>query len=584
MRDESKVHFSQVDTYEKCPRKYKYKYVDKIRMMRVPGPNDPLLIGTTAHLGHETDYKTAEKFYMSQYMVMTDDHINELIKIEHWVNQVKEFFSGFEVLHIEYNIETDDYQGQIDVITASDEPGYVDIWDLKYSNNDQSYDGTQLNVYEKFLTLTSDMKVKFLNYVFMPKTFIRQKQSESTDIFRRRMRKEIESQNIRIIPVQKSAAQLKRFAQRVLLMQQDTEFDKAEDNKYCKWCEYSKICKGEEDYLMLPNNTRVDRRQFDKLDKWIIGPSYSGKSTFMDQFDDTLFFNTDGNVDQITSPIIRVKDEIWKEGRITKKKLAWVGFKEFVTELETNHEHGFKKVCLDLIEDLYEHCRIYKYAELNIDHESDAGFGKGWDIIRTEFLSTIKRLKNIGLEVTYISKSVTKSVKNKGGSEVTTYLPNIPDKVANVLAGTVGATFLIDANGSERYLTCGQSPYHFRGTRYDLPDKIELNKDKYLKELEIALKKKELKAATTPKVKEAPVEEKSVEKKEESTPDTKTETKSPRAARKPKVKVDEKTPEVKDEELPEVLQEPENEKPRDEMDVKPEAKKEETTTRRRRRS
>jgi CRISPR/Cas system-associated exonuclease Cas4 (RecB family) len=558
MRDESKVHFSQVDAYFKCARYYKYRYVDNVKMQHVPSANDPLLIGTTAHLGHETDYKTAEKFYLSNFMVIDNNHINELIKIEHWVKQVKEFFSDLKVLHVEYNIETDDYQGQIDVITESDEPGYVDIWDLKYSNNDQNYDGTQLNIYEKFLELTSDMKVKYRNYLFMPKTFIRQKESETIDAFRYRMRKEIESQDIRIIPVKKSEAQIKRFAQRVMLMQQDEVFEVSRGNN-CKWCEYKKICNGEEDYLMLPKNERVDRRQYDKLDKWIIGASYSGKSTFMDQFDNVLFCNTDGNIDQITSPVIRIKDEIWKEGRMTKKKLAWEQFKDVVTELESNHEHGFKKICLDLIEDLMEHCRIYKFKDLNIEHESDAGFGKGWDIIRTEFLSTIKRLKNIGLEVTYISKSIEKQVNLKGGASITTYLPNIPDKVANVLSGTVGATFLIEANGSERFLTCDQSPYHFRGTRYNLPDKIELNKDKYLVELEKALKSI-VKVDTTPKVEE------------------KVEPETEKAPRKSKRKPED----IPDSELPEVLQEPENETPREEP--KEEVKEEQPATRRRRRS
>ena len=33
---------------------------------------------------------------------------------------------------------------------------------------------------------------------------------------------------------------------------------------------------------------------------WLYGDSYSGKTVFMDSFDDNLMINTDGNVDHIT--------------------------------------------------------------------------------------------------------------------------------------------------------------------------------------------------------------------------------------------------------------------------------------------
>ena len=78
-------------------------------------------------------------------------------------------------------------------------------------------------------------------------------------------------------------------------------------------------------------------------------------------------------------------------------------FLDVVAELEKK-QNDFKRICLDLVEDLYEHCRLYIYDKLDIQHEQDAGYGKGWDMVRTEFLSTIKRLKNLGYQIIYISK------------------------------------------------------------------------------------------------------------------------------------------------------------------------------------
>lgn len=518
MRNENKVHYSQVDTYLKCPRCYKYKYVDRIKMQRVPKANDPLLIGSTAHLGNETNYKTAEKFYLDSFPLIDNKQINELMKIEHWVKLVKEFFNDFEVLYVEYNIETDDYQGQIDVITASTEPGYVDLWDLKYSNNYKNYDGTQLNIYKKFLEITSNMKVKYLNYLFIPKTFIREKDSETIERFRFRLKKELKTMEIRIIPVQESPQQVKRFAQRVMLMQQDKVFERCTDKKFCDWCEYKKLCNGEDDYLMkLPENKRTDRRRLDTMSKLIYGPSYGGKSTFMDKFDNVLFANTDGNVDNITSAILRIKDEFTKVGRITTKKLAWDVFLDLVNELEVNKDHNFEKIVLDLVEDLYEYCRIYIFNKLEITHESDAGYGKGWDQVKTEFLNTIKRLKNIGLEVTYLSKLNEGKVTLKGGATITTYAPNLKPAIANVLEGTVGATFRLVVEDNKRYLSCKDDPYQYGGSRYNFKNtKIKLDKKEYLKELRLALEKgvdkepetKIYKEEKAPEVVEAPEVEK----------------------------------------------------------------------------
>ena len=75
-------------------------------------------------------------------------------------------------------------------------------------------------------------------------------------------------------------------------------------------------------------------------------------------------------------------------------------------------------------------------------------------------------------------------------STITTYKPNIPDKVANVLAGTVGATFHLVADEKERYLSCEMDSYVFSGGRYNFDiKKIPLDKDVFLKELDIAISK-----------------------------------------------------------------------------------------------
>jgi hypothetical protein len=120
-------------------------------------------------------------------------------------------------------------------------------------------------------------------------------------------------------------------------------------------------------------------------------------------------------------------------------------------------------------------------------------------MIRTEFLSTIKRLKNCGYQIVYISKIVTSEVTKKNGEKVTTIKPNINDKVANVLAGTVDLTARVTADGNERYLSFKTSPYIFGGTRYNFGvDEIPLNKDSFIEILKKAQGDKQIEKPKDP--------------------------------------------------------------------------------------
>ena len=151
-----------------------------------------------------------------------------------------------------------------------------------------------------------------------------------------------------------------------------------------------------------------------------------------------LNLNTDGNIEFVTMPYIAIKDEVTVNGRITERKFAWQVFKEAIAELEKK-QNEFKTIIVDLLEDTREMCRIYKYDELGIQHESDSGFGKGWDIIKTEYLSTMRRFFNLDYEnlVVISHEDVSKDITKKNGQNITRIAPNIQDAIANKIAGMV---------------------------------------------------------------------------------------------------------------------------------------------------
>ena len=54
----SKLGYSAVNTFEKCPYQYKLRYIDEVEMLDEYEPTDALKIGTALHRGIETDVPT----------------------------------------------------------------------------------------------------------------------------------------------------------------------------------------------------------------------------------------------------------------------------------------------------------------------------------------------------------------------------------------------------------------------------------------------------------------------------------------------------------------------------------------------
>lgn len=476
---------SAITQYQKCPYKYKLQYVDKLETIFNNDANNALVIGTAIHCGCETEsIEKMLKNYYSNFNVLDDLQINEAIKLKYLLPQVLDFIKQFEKVDHEVPFKIGNFHGTADLLVHNEDET-VDLYDFKYSNNIKNYlDSPQLHIYKYFLEQIG-YKINKMAFIFIPKTSIRQKKTEDIYQFRKRLKETLRDMNIKIEYIQYDINKVTQSFQTVMNMLETTEFPKNE-TKLCNWCEYQQYCEKGIDYMILPQNTRRERKIDTNPDMWVYADSYVGKSTFVDQFDDLLFLNTDGNTDNTTSPVIRIADEITVEGRLTKRKMAWDVFLEVIEELEKK-DNDFERVCIDLVEDLYEHCRLYVYNKLGIEHEQDAGFGKGWDMVRTEYLSAIKRLKNLGYQIIYISKEVVSEINLKNGSKLTTIKPNINDKVANVLAGTVDLTVRAYMDGEDRFLQLEKKENIFGGGRFNFKiPKIKLDKDEFIKALENA--------------------------------------------------------------------------------------------------
>lgn len=431
-----RFHFSTAECFENCPARWFFRYGERLETLESDDPANALKIGTALHRGVETDVETALHEYFMSYPVITDDHINEAFKLQHWIPRVKEVIP--DGLH-EVQMQSNWYEGTMDLLVPctkhdADLPhGQFDLYDFKYSNNQQHYmESRQLHVYKYFCEQITGKRIRNLFFVFVPKVSIKQKKTESLEDFRKRIEQEMQELDVEVKQVEYDPQKVIDFMETCMNIQFAQDFPKCQ-SYLCEWCEYKEYCLKGNDFMILPKAERRQVGQTTKRKLWIYGGAFSGKTTFMDSAPMPLNLNTDGNIQFVTQQYLPIKDTY--EGR--QKVLAWDNFKKTIDELEKK-DNDFKTIIVDLLEGTYESCRLYMYDKLGITHESDDSF-RAWDKVRTEFLSTIRRLMNLDYEnIVLIShEDTTKDITKKSGDKITAIKPNIADKVANKIAGMV---------------------------------------------------------------------------------------------------------------------------------------------------
>ena len=423
------MSYSRVSSFDQCPFKWKLRYIDELETIDKCDPADALKLGTALHEGIETDVETAIQNYFMSYPVITDAHENEAIKLRNLIPKAKELLppgGEFETL-----IECEDFKGFIDYLVPVD-GGEFDIYDFKYSNNvDRYLESEQLHVYKYFAEKLLGIKIRNLYFLFVPKTQIRQKKTEDLFQFRVRLENTLETMTPRVERVEYDPNKVIEFLTSTKHVIECQDYEKR-PSRLCDWCEYQSYCQKGEIIDMLPKNERVQVNATKQIKGWIYGAPFSGKTTFLDNAPDPLNLNTDGNVNNVTMQRVRIRDTY--EGRV--KKFAWEVFKEAISDLEKGSD--FKTIIVDLVEDTREMCRVYMYDKLNIQHESDSGYGKGWDIIKTEYLSTMRRFFNLDYNLFIVShEDISKELTRNSGEKITKIAPNIQEAIANKLAGMV---------------------------------------------------------------------------------------------------------------------------------------------------
>lgn len=452
------------------------RYLQGLTTIPATEPDNPLILGQTVHTGIEKSLEEAIREYCFSFPIITDEHINEIIKFETVIPLARAAIPPGGKFEVE--IKDDDFHGFIDYLVPArteqrlnrenqEIPDVFDLYDFKYSNNVSGYKQSgQLHEYKYFFERNNPgKKIRNMFFVFIPKVTIRQKKTETLLEFRERLKEALSGVEVKIVQIGFNPEKVIEFLLGIKAVNEETEFPQ-EKSYLCRYCEFQEYCEKGNDYMIkLPENKRRNIEAVEKRVLWIYGVPFCGKTTFANNFPDPLMLNTDGNIKFVDAPYIRIKDEVRVEGRQTKRTLAWDVFKDTISELEKK-ENTFRTIVVDLLEDLYEHCRLYMYQQMGITHESDDSF-RAWDKVRGEFLNTLKRLMNLDYEnIILIShEDTSKDITRKGGDKITAIKPNLQEKVANKVAGMVDVVARIVADGETRTFSFKSNEVIFGGGR-----------------------------------------------------------------------------------------------------------------------
>lgn len=446
-------------------------------------PDNALILGTALHTGIEEGVEQALDFYQSSFPILTDDHIHEMMKLEAMIPKAKALLPPGGTF--ELPIGDSDFTGFMDYLWPAgwmntrhpsnywgEDVQVFDLYDFKYSNNGKSYSVSgQLHEYKYWYELTHPgHRIRNMYFLIVPKVKIRQKKTETLMQFRDRLQDALKEAEPYLMPVQYDPMKIIGFLTDVKHMVEAADFPK-NPNHFCGWCEYQEYCEKGWNYMLLPKNERRNLNATKKKVVWLYGAPFSGKTFFANQFPDPLMLNTDGNIKFVDAPYIAIRDTVTVEGRITKRKLAYEVFVETVDELEKK-QNTFKTIVVDLLEDIYEACRVYICDRQGWKHESDDSF-RAWDMVRSEFLNTLKRLINMDYEnIILIShEDRTRDLTRKSGDKISSIKPNLQDKVANKVSGMVDLVARIVADDNDRVLSFKTSEVIFGGGRLTVHNK-----------------------------------------------------------------------------------------------------------------
>ncbi len=182
---------------------------------------------------------------------------------------------------------------------------------------------------------------------------------------------------------------------------------------------------------LLPDSKTPPKTGLEEFTILIYGKPKIGKTTFANQFENTLFLATEAGLTGQEAYQVVID--------------SWDTFKQAVEEL-TNAKHVFKTVAIDTIDNLYKLCVEWGNALLGVVHQSDAAYGKAYDLINSEFLKWLARLSFLPTGLIMVSHAKEKEIRPRAGAAYTYISPTLPDSARKIVIGMADLILFFDTD------------------------------------------------------------------------------------------------------------------------------------------
>jgi hypothetical protein len=160
----------------------------------------------------------------------------------------------------------------------------------------------------------------------------------------------------------------------------------------------------------------------------VYGKPKTGKTTFLSGLPNNLWLATEDGHKGIRGYMDRL--------------YSW---EQFLGDIQELSDQDMKKcpyhaVTVDTLNGLYDLCNDYVCKKKGFEHPSDPAQGKGWQLIREEFLKQLNKLIALPLGTIFIAHAVALGDdKDKAKTEI--IVPDLPGKLRTSISGLANCVF-----------------------------------------------------------------------------------------------------------------------------------------------
>ena len=208
-----------------------------------------------------------------------------------------------------------------------------------------------------------------------------------------------------------------------------------------------------------------------------------GKSTLANQAGKVLFADTEGGLSALS--VYKEPVSSWSNGQ--------GGFLELCRDF-VNEKHDYTAMCIDTIDVLHKLCSSNVLGKQKVIHESDLEWGKGWQMVKDEFMRPLNKLAVSPFGLILISHSRMVEIQTRI-AKVTKAIPTLQSSIWTAIEAFVDIIIYFHSeetdSGEKRYLRTKPSEKWIAGDRTKkllYADPIEIGEGNNWKKIEEAFR------------------------------------------------------------------------------------------------